>query len=80
MLKLAKRMNKGLVVLSVLFMIVRTVGELYLPTLTANIIDKGIANGDIPYIVKVGGLMLLVSFISVIGAIINVYIAAKVSQ
>ncbi|MDN6625839.1 MAG: ABC transporter ATP-binding protein/permease [Pisciglobus halotolerans] len=80
MLKLAKRMNKGLVVLSVLFMIVRTVGELYLPTLTADIIDKGIANGDIPYIVRVGGLMLLVSFISVIGAIINVYIAAKVSQ
>lgn len=80
MLKLAKRMNKGMIGLAVLFMIIRTVGELYLPTLTADIIDNGVANGDIPYILKMGMYMIIVSLISIGGAVANVYVAAKESQ
>ena len=34
---------------------------LYLPKINADIIDKGVVNGDTGYIVRHGGLMLLVS-------------------
>ncbi|WP_018750088.1 ABC transporter ATP-binding protein [Paenibacillus sanguinis] len=39
----------------------QTLSELYLPTLMADIVDKGVVNGDTPYIWRVGGLMLLVA-------------------
>ncbi len=38
-----------------------SLSELYLPTLMADIVDKGIAKGDIAYILRIGGLMLLVA-------------------
>lgn len=38
-----------------------TVGTLYIPTLTADIVNKGILVGNVPYIVKTGAFMLLVS-------------------
>lgn len=38
-----------------------TVGTLYVPTLTADIVNKGILVGNIPYIIKTGAFMLLVS-------------------
>jgi ATP-binding cassette subfamily B protein len=40
--------------------------ELLLPTLMANAVDIGIVNGDIPYILKTGGLMLLCAFAAVL--------------
>ncbi|GAB2837663.1 ABC transporter ATP-binding protein [Actinocorallia aurea] len=38
-----------------------TLGMLYLPTLNADIIDKGVVIGDTGYIMKAGGIMLAVS-------------------
>ncbi|MDU7337501.1 MAG: ABC transporter ATP-binding protein [Clostridium sp.] len=38
-----------------------TVGTLYIPTLTADIVNKGILVGNVPYIIKTGAFMLLVS-------------------
>lgn len=40
--------------------------ELLLPTLMANVVDIGIVNGDMPYILKTGGLMLVFAFSAII--------------
>ncbi len=45
----------------------------------ARIVDKGIVNGDIPYIWSIGGIMLLVAAIGVVCAIGANYFAVKVA-
>lgn len=81
MMRLArKHLDWWAVILAVGFMIIQVACDLSLPTLTSNIIDKGIANNDIGYIWRTGGQMLLLSFIGVLGAAGNVYFAATQSQ
>ncbi|WP_288631041.1 ABC transporter ATP-binding protein [uncultured Levilactobacillus sp.] len=81
MMRLARKyLDWWAVVLAVGFMIIQVACDLSLPTLTSNIIDKGIANNDIGYIWRTGGKMLLLSFIGVLGAAGNVYFAATQSQ
>lgn len=58
----------------------QTLADLYLPTLMADIVDYGIVNGDIPYIWKIGGVMLLVAAMGVICSIIASYCSAKVAM
>lgn len=58
----------------------QTLADLYLPTLMADIVDYGIVNGDIPYIWKIGGIMLLVAAMGVICSIIASYCSAKVAM
>ncbi|WP_182357121.1 ABC transporter ATP-binding protein [Tomitella gaofuii] len=50
---------------------------LFLPTLNARIIDDGIARGDTDFILRAGGLMLLVTVAQALGAVGVVYCAAK---
>lgn len=81
MMRLArKHLDWWAVALAVGFMIIQVACDLSLPTLTSNIIDKGIANNDIGYIWRTGGQMLLLSFIGVLGAAGNVYFASTQSQ
>lgn len=80
MIKLAKRMN-GLAVLgAIVFMVIQVVSDLYLPNLTADIIDNGIATGDVNYIISVGIKMLGFSLLSVAAATGNVFLASQQSQ
>jgi ATP-binding cassette subfamily B multidrug efflux pump len=58
----------------------QAIATLTLPTLTADIIDKGIANNDTDYIVSVGAVMLGITFVQVCLAIAAVYVAAKVAM
>ena len=51
----------GLVIAVLVLIFAQTLAELYLPALMANIVDIGVLNGDIPYIWRVGGWMLLVA-------------------
>ncbi len=60
--------------------LVQTVATLYLPTLNADVIDKGVARGDTGYIWRVGGLMLGVTVIQVGFAIGAVYFAARAAM
>ena len=48
--------------------------ELYLPNLMSNIVDKGIVNGDINYIMRLGGLMLLVAGCGTACAVLSGYL------
>lgn len=65
------------VILVLLF--VQSLAELYLPTLMANIVDTGIVNGDTQYILRVGGLMLLVAAASVACLVASTYLSSKVA-
>lgn len=80
MIRLAKWMHPGRVALSVFFLLFQVGGMLAMPTITANIIDYGVAEGDISYIIRTGFLMLGVTVLSISGALLNVYFAAKESQ
>ena len=51
--------------------------DLFLPTLMADIIDKGVVTGDIAYIWRIGIVMLLVSAIGAAAAIFASYYSAK---
>lgn len=51
--------------------------ELYLPTLMADIVDKGVVTGDTNYIWKIGGLMLLVAAGGMICSIVASFYSAK---
>ncbi|MBW4838663.1 MAG: ABC transporter ATP-binding protein/permease [Paenibacillaceae bacterium] len=63
MIKLFRNLKpyRWLVAAVLIFVFFQTLSELYLPTLMADIVDKGVVNGDTPYIWRIGGLMLLVA-------------------
>ncbi|MDU4695120.1 MULTISPECIES: ABC transporter ATP-binding protein [Paenibacillus] len=63
MIKLFRNLKpyRWLVAAVLVFVFFQTLSELYLPTLMADIVDKGVVNGDTPYIWRIGGLMLLVA-------------------
>jgi len=60
--------------------LVGTMASLYLPSLNADIIDKGIARGDTGYIVRIGGWMLLVSGVQIACSIVAVYFGARTAM
>ncbi|WP_104192235.1 ABC transporter ATP-binding protein [Cryobacterium sp. Y82] len=64
----------------ILFQLAQSIASLFLPTLNADIIDEGIATGDTGYILRVGGLMLLITFAQIVCAIVAVYFGAKVAM
>ncbi|MEV1318155.1 ABC transporter ATP-binding protein [Micromonospora arborensis] len=64
----------------VLLQFVGTMASLYLPSLNADIIDKGVARGDTAYIVHTGGWMLLVSLIQIVCSIAAVYLGARIAM
>ncbi|ABS60016.1 MULTISPECIES: ABC transporter ATP-binding protein [Fervidobacterium] len=69
-----------LITLTILLVAIQAIISLYLPDLMSDIVDKGITKGDTDYIWRVGGKMLLVSFISVIAAVLASYSSSIVSM
>ena len=59
---------------------IQAVANLYLPELNADIINNGVVTGDIDYILRTGGFMLLVTFILGVAAVIAAYWSAKVAM
>jgi ATP-binding cassette subfamily B protein len=57
--------------------LVATMASLYLPSLNADIIDKGVATGDTGYIVSIGGWMLAVTLVQIACSIAAVYFGAR---
>ncbi|MGE0307973.1 MAG: ABC transporter ATP-binding protein [Acidimicrobiia bacterium] len=60
--------------------LVQTIATLYLPSLNADIIDKGIARNDHGYIWRVGSLMLLVTLVQVAFAIAAVFYGSRAAM
>jgi len=66
--------------LVVLLQLVQTLAGLYLPTLNADIIDNGVVNGDIGYIMDTGGVMIAVSLVQIATSIGAVFFGARVAM
>ncbi|MFB9235184.1 ABC transporter ATP-binding protein [Plantactinospora siamensis] len=64
----------------VLLQLVGTMASLYLPSLNADIIDRGVARGDTGYILSTGGWMLLVSGLQIACSIAAVYLGARTAM
>jgi len=54
-----------------------TMAALYLPSLNADIIDRGVVTGDTGYILRHGGLMLAVSLVQIVCSITAVWFSAR---
>ncbi len=80
LLKTYLRPYRSLLLAVVALQFVQTMATLYLPTLNADIIDKGIATGDTAYIWRTGAIMLVVAFIQVSFAIGATYYGAKTAM
>ncbi|WP_010272888.1 ABC transporter ATP-binding protein [Paenibacillus senegalensis] len=82
MLKLLRYLKPYRAAIALVFLLVflQTLSDLYLPTLMADIVDKGIAHGNIPYIWKMGGLMLLVAAVAVVFSVGASYWSAKIAM
>ncbi len=60
--------------------LVGTLANLYLPSLNADIIDKGVAKGDTAYILSQGGWMLAVTLVQIACSIAAVYFGARAAM
>lgn len=66
--------------LVVLFQLIQAVAGLFLPSLNADIIDKGIAAGNTGYILSTGGTMLLVTLLQIGCSIGAVFYGARTAM
>jgi ATP-binding cassette, subfamily B, multidrug efflux pump len=69
----------GLVIVMAL-LLVQAIGNLYLPDLNADIINKGVAAGDNDYILRTGAVMLLVTGLLGVAAVAGVYGGARIAM
>jgi ATP-binding cassette subfamily B protein len=60
--------------------LVSTLAALYLPSLNADIIDKGVARGDTGYIIRTGGWMLAVSVVQIAASVAAVFFGARAAM
>ncbi|BCL20256.1 ABC transporter ATP-binding protein [Streptomyces tuirus] len=74
------RPYKRPITLLVLLQFLQTCATLYLPTLNADIIDRGVVNGDTGYILGYGGLMIGISLVQVVCNIGAVYYGARTAS
>jgi ATP-binding cassette, subfamily B, multidrug efflux pump len=58
---------------------IQSLANLFLPYLMADIVDKGIVTGDTAYILRVGGVMLLVAIGGTMCAVVASFFSARVA-
>ncbi|HEY5934129.1 MAG TPA: ABC transporter ATP-binding protein [Kofleriaceae bacterium] len=64
----------------VVLQLLATVATLYLPSLNGDIIDRGVATGDIGYVLSRGGIMLAVAALQIVCSIAAVYHGVRVAM
>ena len=70
----------GLLVCVLVLQFAQVMASLYLPTLNADIIDKGVATGDSGYIWRMGAFMLGVSLAQGVCSVAATYLAARAAM
>ncbi|MGQ9778727.1 MAG: ABC transporter ATP-binding protein [Bacillota bacterium] len=68
------------IALVLLFVFVQAMAELYLPTLMSDIVNTGIMKGDVDYIWRVGGRMLLVALVGTVCAVAATFFASRTAM
>lgn len=77
--KYLKKYKKHLI-LGPIFKLLEAIFELIVPIVMAKIIDVGIEEKDIPYILKMGGVLVLLSVVGLGAALFCQYVASRCSQ
>ncbi|HZG86403.1 ABC transporter ATP-binding protein [Paenibacillus sp.] len=66
--------------LAIVFLSLESAADLFMPTMLADMIDRGVANGDMDYVLRTGALMLLITLGGAVAASFRNIIAVHVSQ
>ncbi len=69
-----------LFVLAVLFLSVEAICDLLQPAIMSKIVDVGVKNRDLFYVLRTGGIMLAVTGIGAVGAVVRNNLSCRVSQ
>ncbi|MBU5467823.1 ABC transporter ATP-binding protein/permease [Virgibacillus sp. MSJ-26] len=82
MISILKKLSpyKWLLALVFLLVFIQALSNLLLPTLMGFIVDNGVVEGDIPYVWKIGGVMLGVAALTVIVAVMASYFSSKIAM
>jgi ATP-binding cassette subfamily B protein len=83
MIRLLRRFGwpyRRLLAIVVILVTVQAITNLYLPNLNADIINNGVLKGDTNYIVRIGALMLFVTFLLGLCSIVSVYFGSLTSM
>ncbi len=77
MLKLSKYLYpyKRKITLMLLMLFLQVLGTLYLPTLTAEIVNNGIVKGDVGFVWRTGGVMLGVALLTAGVSVLETYLS-----
>ncbi|MBS7175305.1 MAG: ABC transporter ATP-binding protein, partial [Clostridiales bacterium] len=68
-----------LCIFTLLVMVLDVAGGLLIPTITADMINVGVNNGDMQYLIRKGILMLAITLITSMGALLGSYLSADLS-
>lgn len=79
LLRLLKPYWKG-IVLIIALLTVQAISNLYLPNLNADIINNGVAKGDIQYILRTGSIMLIVTLLLTGSSVLSMYFGSRTSM
>ena len=78
MLSYLKR-YKGLVFLNLISVFGFALTELGIPTIISKMVDGGVAIGDREYLMKMGGLIAVISIVGILGTVVLGYCGARIS-
>lgn len=79
MFKIVKRLPMMQSIIAIGFLIIQIICALYLPRVTADIVDVGVRASNISYIWSKGYLMIALSVFSLLGALCNTYLFSQIS-
>ena len=63
-----------------IFMLVEVLGEILLPWFLAKIINIGVVNHDVPFIIATGAVMVVTAVFMAVGGVLGAYFAAKAAM
>lgn len=78
MLSYLKR-YKGLIFLNFISVFGFALTELGIPTIISKMVDSGVASGDREYLMKMGGLIAVISIVGILGTVVLGYCGARIS-
>lgn len=71
---------RGALLAVIVLQLAGTIASLYLPSLNANIVDEGIARGNITYILVEGGWMLLITLVQIACTVAATYYGSYIAM
>jgi ATP-binding cassette subfamily B multidrug efflux pump len=82
MIKLYRFLRPYRIAVGAVFVLVflQSMANLYLPTLMSDIVDQGVVHNDIGYILRVGGIMLLIAAGGAVCSVAASFLSARVSM